>query len=94
MPNTGYVLASIVMTGVGVVQSLSDETNYFPSLPAIALIDTTHKGATMQQLRRNVRNFLCGLNEAECRRELEISNERGDTARAAFVQEWIDEEYS
>jgi hypothetical protein len=43
-------------------------------------------------LRRNVRAFLLTATPAELRRELALSEERGDTIRARFVRELIEEE--
>jgi hypothetical protein len=42
-------------------------------------------------LRQNVRNFLVPLTIAEVERELELSVERGDEARAGYVSEFLDE---
>ena len=45
----------------------------------------------MNQLRANVRNFLVGLTMAEVRRELDLSVAMGDTARAGYIDEWLQE---
>ena len=42
-------------------------------------------------IRQNVRNFLMVATVDELRRELRISEERGDALRARFVRELIDE---
>ena len=44
-----------------------------------------------RQLRQNVRNFLLPMTVAEVRRELELSIEAGDTARAGYVEEFLRE---
>ena len=44
-----------------------------------------------RQLRQNIRNFLLPLTIAEVERELELSQERGDTLRACYVAEWLAE---
>ena len=42
-------------------------------------------------LRQNVRNFLLPLTIAEVEQELIVSIERGDTVRARYVEEFLDE---
>ena len=42
-------------------------------------------------LRQNVRNFLLPLTISEVERELIVSIERGDTTRAGYVSEFLQE---
>lgn len=44
-----------------------------------------------RQIRQNVRNFLLVATMAELKAELRISQDKGDTLRARFVQELIEE---
>jgi hypothetical protein len=53
-------------------------------------MDTSTLSSGQHQLRMNVRNFLLTATLNELKRELELSNERKDTFRAACVQELID----
>jgi hypothetical protein len=45
----------------------------------------------MRQVRAAVRAFLMTATIEEIRRELEISVERGDTVRAGYVEEYLNE---
>ncbi len=44
-----------------------------------------------RRIRANIRNFLLVATDAELRRELTLSIDRGDAFRAACVRELIDE---
>ncbi len=44
-----------------------------------------------RQLRMNIRNFLLVATDKELAIELQLSRHRGDTLRARFIQEMIDE---
>jgi hypothetical protein len=46
------------------------------------------------QLRSNLRNFLYPMTETEIRRERELSIERGDEARADYIDEYLNEEFA
>ena len=55
-------------------------------------IDTTRLTHAERQVRMSVRNFLLTANRAELEAELRLSEERGDTFRAACVRELMDDE--
>lgn len=55
-------------------------------------MDKTTLTTAQRQIRMNIRNFLLIATPAELQKELEISNNSGDTFRAQCVQELIDED--
>lgn len=55
------------------------------------MVDSFMNNAADRQYRQNIRNFLLTATADELRREIEISEERGDTKRARYVRELLDE---